>query len=328
MTLASTHDALLLDLDGTVWEGGRAVTHAVETLSELDLPRLYVTNNASKAPSVVAQQLNDLGLSTRDADVITSAQAAIMLCAQQIPAGAKVLVLGTESFRVLAEAAGFNVVSSADDKPVAVLHGHNPETGWAQLSEAALAIRAGARYFASNVDSTLPMERGLHIGNGSMVAAVTHATGVVPQVAGKPEPAMFHLAARSIGAKCPLAVGDRLDTDIAGGVAAGMDTLQVITGVSGHWDTIAAPPEWRATYLAADMRALHAEPADLAPHPEAGFSARMSGADIVLEGGHDGADAMAALRTVLSVAWHSDTAFSGTVVAGSPVADTAISSWR
>ena len=151
-------------------------------------------------------------------------------------------MVGAQSFKDLAAAAGLRVVASADDNPQAVVQGHNPETGWAQLSEAALAIQRGALYFASNLDSTLPAERGFLVGNGSMVAAVVNATGVSPSSAGKPEPAMFFLAAQSLGSTAPLAVGDRLNTDIAGGVAAGMPCLHVLTGVSKHEALLRATP--------------------------------------------------------------------------------------
>lgn len=238
MTLSSLFDALLLDLDGTVWAGELALPGSVESIVASQLPALYITNNASRGPADVAAKLRAAGLDASPEDVVTSAQAAVSLVSQNLNAGDPILVVGAPSFKDLVREAGFRVVESADEKPVAVLQGHNPETGWAQLSEAALAIANGARYVVSNLDTTLPSERGLLVGNGSMVAAVTSATGVVPTSAGKPEPAMFLQAAQRAGAKRPLAVGDRLDTDIAGAVAAGIPALHVLTGVSGP----AAPP--------------------------------------------------------------------------------------
>ena len=141
------------------------------------------------------------------------------------------------------------------------------------------------------------------VGNGSMVAAVTSATGVVPEAAGKPEPAMFTQAAKSRGMQTPLAVGDRLDTDIAGGVAAGMPALHVLTGVSGPYALLQAPPEHRPTYIAADMRGLSEPTEALAPGAQEGFEARIDGSAIVLSGGNPGASSLAALRTALDVAW-------------------------
>lgn len=326
MSLLSEYDALLLDLDGTVWEGGRAIPGAVETINGSPLPAIYVTNNASRAPEVVAEKLRAIGLdSVGAADVLTSAQAAIELAARHLQPGDRVFILGTQSFRELALAAGYRVVNSADDQPVAVLHGHNPETGWAQLSEAALAIRAGARYFASNLDSSLPTERGLLVGNGSMVAALVSATGVTPESAGKPGPAMFRSAARHLGAQRPLAVGDRLNTDIEGGNAAGMDTFQVLTGVSGPLELLRAPTHQRPTFIASSLTELHRDPADLRPGPQGGFRARMEGAELVLSGGQEDQDPLAGLRSALPVAW--DNEGFATFRAEGALAEQVISTW-
>ncbi|WP_018118975.1 HAD-IIA family hydrolase [Corynebacterium mastitidis] len=291
MTLIQRYDALLFDLDGTVWHGDVPIPGAAEALRGCD--PIYLTNNASKAPEEVQDKLAGMGFPR--GSVLTSAQAAVALAAETKP-GASALILGADSFRRLAREAGLRVVESADERPDFVLHGHSPETGWRQLSEAALAIRAGARYIASNRDTSLPSERGLMVGNGSMVAAVESATGVRAVAAGKPETRMFEQAAR--GAERPLVIGDRLDTDIAGGVAAGMDTLHVLTGVSTAWDLLTAPPEHRPTYVAEDLGGLHMEPEALRPGPREGARAYRDGDAIVVEGpAHQG------LLAALPLAW-------------------------
>lgn len=307
MALQDTYDALLLDLDGTVWEGGDAIEHAVEAINAAGVPAVYITNNASRSAAEVAQMLRAIGLQAQDNDVLTSAQAALGLAEEHLSPGDPVLVLGAPSFRDLVANAGYRVVDSADENPKVVLHGHNPETGWHQLSEAALSIARGAVYLASNLDTTLPMQRGLMVGNGSMVAAVTSATGVTPRAAGKPEPAMFLQAASALGAKHPLAVGDRMDTDIAGAVAAGIPALHVLTGVSGPLALIEAPKELRPTFIAEDMRALAQDAEQLKPSAQGGFGARVDGRDIILSHGNEGATSIQALRTVLEVAWMMDT---------------------
>ena len=240
--------------------------------------------------------------------------------------GDPVLVLGAQPFKDLVRDAGYQVTDSADAAPKAVLHGHNPDTGWAELSEAALAIRAGAVYLASNMDTTLPMERGLMVGNGSMIAAVTSATGVTPRSAGKPEPAMFHQAAERFGAKSPLGIGDRLDTDLAGGVAAGMPTLHVLTGVSGPLALLQAPPEQHPTYIGEDMRALAADPATLRPGAQGGFQARMEGDELVVDGGEEASTSVQALRTALEVIWAQPTG-PRNVRAASTEAEAALAKW-
>lgn len=303
MTFSTQYDSLLLDLDGTVWAGGEALPGAVEAVNESGIPTVYVTNNASRGPGAVAEKLQAIGLEVDPSHVLTSAQAAITLAGKYLEPGDAVFVVGADSFRDLVIEAGYRVVTSADEAPRVVLHGHSTETGWAQLSEAALAIARGAKYIASNLDTTLPLERGLHVGNGSMVAAVTSATGVVPESAGKPLPEMFNQAAALVGSQRPLVVGDRLDTDIAGGVAARMDVLHVLTGASGPIALIEAVPEERPTFISDDLSSLSVEPDSLRPGPQGGFTARVDGNDILLERGHAGATSVEALRTVLNVAW-------------------------
>lgn len=303
MSLLEFYDALLLDLDGTVWEGGRAIDGAVDTINSSGVKSMYITNNASRSPRDVADRLQAIGLDAPEQSVLTSAQSAVSLAREQFPGGARALIVGADSFRELARTAGFDVVFSADDSPDVVLHGHSPDNGWAVLTEAALAIRNGASYIASNLDTTLPTERGLAIGNGSLVAAVISATGVTPAAAGKPQPTMFTQAATMLDAERPLAVGDRLDTDIEGGNAAGMPTFQVLTGVSGPIALLEAPPEQRPTYIAKDLRDLGRPAADLIPGPQGGFTARVDRDNILLDRGADDAEPIQALRTVLEVAW-------------------------
>lgn len=343
-SVASSYDAALLDLDGTIYEGGAAIPNALEGLTEAALPMVFITNNASRAPQTVADQLNGLGYDVHADDVMTSAQAAIEMAAEIIEPGSNVFVLGAESFKQLAREAGYNLVDSADDNPAAVFQGLNREMTWKQMSEAALAVSRGARFLVSNLDTTLPSERGFLVGNGSVAAAISTTTGVAPLSAGKPKPPMFIKAAERMGAKKPLAIGDRLDTDIAGGNAAKMDTFMVVTGVSTHMDVVAAPPEHRPTLIGADMTALNRELDQARPAPQAGFTARYDGAEagvIVLSGG-DSEDprlanpaeaAVAALLTVVDVVWNSEAGRAGAVEvaqvrAEGPAAAAALAAWR
>ena len=138
------------------------------------------------------------------------------------------LIVGTESLAAEIDNVGLKPVRQWSDDPVAVVQGHSPQTGWPDLAEAALAIRGGALWVAANVDKTLPSERGLLPGNGSMVAALRAATDSEPQVAGKPEPTLLTDALSRGDFRTPLVVGDRLDTDIAGANAAGLPSLLVL----------------------------------------------------------------------------------------------------
>ncbi len=269
-TLARQHDCLLLDLDGTVFRGHEATPGAVESLAGLDARLLYVTNNASRAPQQVAEHLRELGFSGDADDVVTSAQSAARVLAAQLPADARVLVVGTEALADEVRNVGLRPVRQFAEDPVAVVQGHNPQTGWADLAEAALAVRAGALWVAANVDLTLPSERGLLPGNGSMVAALRAATGHEPQVAGKPQPTLMRDALSRGSFESPLVVGDRLDTDIAGAVSAGLPSLMVLSGVSTATDAVFAAEHERPDYIAADLRSLHvaAETLKVGPQPE------------------------------------------------------------
>ncbi|GAA1077201.1 HAD hydrolase-like protein [Tsukamurella spumae] len=294
-SLVSAYDRLLVDLDGTVYAGAVGIPGAAEALD--GLPVTYVTNNASRAPSDVARHLRDLGFQAPDAAVVTSAQAGAGLLASLVPAGTDVLVVGAPALHAEVEARGLVPVERAEDAR-AVIQGHNPETGWALLSEAALAIRAGAVWVATNTDATLPTERGLLVGNGSMVAAVMNATDRVPQVAGKPGTRILTDAVEATGARTPLVVGDRLDTDIEGGNALGVDTYLVLTGVNGVADVIRAPDLHQPTYLAATLAGLRAARAASVPGPREGWTATVDGDELIVTGAPGADPAQAAYPAV------------------------------
>lgn len=257
--MVEAFDAALLDLDGVVYRGPLAVDHAVEMIEAVrahGMRAVFVTNNANRPPSTVADQLAGLGIPASGDDVMTSALAAAALLSGDLPAGSRVLVVGGPGLREAVTAAGLEVVGSADDEPVAVVQGFAPSVGWTDLAEAVYAVQAGARYVATNLDMTIPTDRGIAPGNGTLVSAVRVATGVEPVSAGKPQPEIFRQAARRAEAERPLVVGDRLDTDLAGAVAAGMPGLLVLTGVHDGRAAVLAAPAERPRFLARDLRAL------------------------------------------------------------------------
>lgn len=264
--LVARYAAVVCDLDGVVYRGPTAVPHAVEVLGELDVPVLYATNNASRSPSDVASHLRDLGLACTPDAVATSSQAGAWLLADRLAAGSPVLAVGGAGVSVALAEAGLRPVLPADAActPVdAVLQGYGPAVTATDLAEAAYAVEGGATWVATNTDGTLPTDRGVAPGNGSLVAAVERAVGHPPHlVAGKPAPPLYLLCAGRLDLPVDrvLAVGDRLDTDIEGAVAAGMDSLLVLTGVDDLRACLAAPPQRRPTWVAPDLRALAADP--------------------------------------------------------------------
>ncbi|MDQ7808427.1 HAD-IIA family hydrolase [Amycolatopsis sp. A133] len=301
--LLAAYDAVLFDLDGTVYHGTRVIPGAPETVRaarEHGTPVRFVTNNASKAPGEVVAHLTDLGMPAEVGEVHTSAQAGVQLLKERLEPGAEVLVVGTDSLAGEVTGAGLKPVRENGDGVRAVVQGHSPDNTWAALAEACLAIRAGALWVACNVDATLPSERGLLPGNGSMVAALRTATDVEPLVAGKPQPLLFETAARSAGAEKPLVVGDRLDTDIAGAVAAGLDSLVVLSGVATPKQLIEAIPAERGTYLARDLTALTEAAEDLKIGPRPGWTTSTEGGVLTATGDGDDLDL---LRALCHTAW-------------------------
>ena len=248
-----THDAVLLDLDGVVYAGDRAVPGAPEALARLreeGTPLRFVTNNASRTPEQVAAKLVSVGVEATSEEVLGSARAAAELLVDRVglAPGSTVAVVGGTGLLRAVEEVGLRPVPVVDveDRPDAVVQGFSPDLGWAHLAAATAWVRDGVTWVASNLDLTIPTARGIAPGNGLLVHAVAEASGRRPDfVAGKPEPFLFLSAARSAGSGRPLVVGDRLDTDIAGGRAAGFTTALVLTGVHGLVDALDAAPSHR-----------------------------------------------------------------------------------
>jgi glycerol 3-phosphatase-2 len=307
--LAQEHDCLLIDLDGTVFRGRQPTEGAVQSLDEVNSRKLFVTNNASRSADEVAAHLRELGFTATAADVVTSAQSAAHLLAGQLSPDSRVLIVGTEALANEIAAAGLRPVRRYDDDPVAVVQGLSTTIGWPDLAEAALAIRAGALWVAANVDPTLPTERGLVPGNGSLVAALRTATGAEPKVAGKPSPSLLTDAVARGDFRAPLVIGDRLDTDIEGANAAGLPSLMVLTGVNTARDAVYAQPARRPTYIGQDLRCLHQVGKLLEVGPQSGWQVDVGDAAITVSAnGHDRDpenkdDGLSIVRAVASAVW-------------------------
>ncbi|MGY1581482.1 HAD hydrolase-like protein [Streptomyces sp. MN13] len=306
--LSEAYDTALLDLDGVVYAGGNAIVHAVESLAAAragGMHLAYVTNNALRTPDAVAGHLTELGIAAEASDVITSAQAVARLIAEQVPAGARVLVIGGEGLRVALREQGLVPVESAEDEPAAVVQGYGgPELPWGRFAEACYAIARGVPWFASNTDLTIPGARGIAPGNGAAVEVVRIATGAEPQVAGKPLPPMHRETILRTGAERPLVVGDRLDTDIEGAFNGDVDSLLVLTGVTDGARLLAAEPRHRPTYVDADLRGLLVGQPEVVEAGEGfrcgGWTAVAGRERLELEG--EGA-ALDGLRALCAAAW-------------------------
>ncbi|MGO4690205.1 HAD-IIA family hydrolase [Glaciibacter sp. 2TAF33] len=315
-TLLTGVDVVLADLDGVVYTGPNAIPFAVESLNRAaeTLRVGYITNNASRTDQSVADHLTELGLSVAATDVVTSPQAAVRLLAEHVPANSRILVVGGDGLVNEVEKGGFVVTRSADDEPAAVIQGFAPEVGWTELAEASFALASdtpggGIPWIATNTDWTIPVARGIAPGNGTLVSAVHSAVGRLPLVAGKPEVAIFTEAVNRFGARKPLFIGDRLDTDILGSNRAGIPAVLVLTGVDKAKQVLAADAKSRPEYIIGDLRELHRA------YPETEFSkdgtvASVAGASVRIRGNdveikREGDGGINLLRAACAVIWAS-----------------------
>lgn len=307
-------DALLVDLDGVVYRGARAIPHAVDALnaaSQRGQRVGYITNNASRTDVSVAEHLRELGLHTQPDDIVTSPQAAVRLLADQVPAGALVLVVGGAGLVDELVKAGYRVTREAADQPDAVVQGFAPDVNWIQLAEASYALQRDIPWIATNQDWTIPREGGIAPGNGTLVSAVHTATQKMAQVAGKPETPLFTAAVERFGARNPLMIGDRLDTDIRGANRAQLRSLLVLTGIDQAKQLFAAGPEDRPDYIVRDLRDLTTPyPAvEVEARPEF-VEARVGKSKVVLDGitlqvRSSGTNEIDLLRAACAAIWNS-----------------------
>lgn len=266
--LAEAYQLALLDLDGVVYRGKNPVEYAADSIRAAEAAGMtieYTTNNSSRFQHVVADQLKGFGLDVEPWQVITSSVVAARMVAKALPAGARVQVLGAEHLRDEVTRNGLTIVDGPQDRPQAVIQGWYPDMTWQMMADAAFAVEAGATYFVTNRDLTIPRELGIAPGCGSMIRAVITATGVEPVAsAGKPEAYMYD-EARELNAaeghdlvpkEASIAIGDRLDTDIEAGNRGDYDSLAVLTGVTNPTELMLAPSHLRPTFIAPDLREL------------------------------------------------------------------------
>jgi glycerol 3-phosphatase-2 len=282
--LATAYDLAMLDLDGVVYIGSKAVPGAPEHLAEVRASGMrcaFITNNASRTPHTVAEHLRDLDVAADDADVVTSAQAAARVLADRLPTSTPVAVLGAEALVDEVRLAGLEPLGVDRPEAQALVSGYGPDVLWSEVMRAAVRVRDGLWWVASNTDGSIPTSFGVAPGHGALVETVSRFAGVSPVVAGKPERPLLDETVRRIGGERPLMVGDRLDTDIAGAVNAGVDSLLVLTGVTGLAELVSARPGERPTYISRDLGGL------LAPHsaPDRSGAETRSGGWLLTEKG-------------------------------------------
>jgi len=252
------YDLTMLDLDGVVYIGRDPVPGAAEHLSAARAAGTrvaFITNNAARPPQTVADHLNALGVPATRSDVVTSAQAAAHLLLERLGPGARVVRLGGPGVEAALVEAGL-VPVGVDDDAEALVTGYGPDVLWRDIMRAAVRVRDGLSWVACNADLTIPTGFGVAPGHGVLVETISRFSGVDADVAGKPQRPLLDETIRRLGGERPLMVGDRLDTDIEGAHNTGVDSLLVLTGVTGLAELVGAPAEHRPTYLAPDLAGL------------------------------------------------------------------------
>ncbi|TMM04135.1 MAG: HAD-IIA family hydrolase [Actinobacteria bacterium] len=242
--LVSTYDHVLLDLDGCVWIGEECTPEAPEAIAELRAAGkslAFLTNDPRHSPEEYVRKLWSLGLRASLEEVVTVGAAIQHLLADRAR-GASVYVIGAPAiFRHVADA-GMRIVNGTDrasEARLVVIAGHD-DFHFSELRAATQAVLGGAEMIAAGRDRTFPAQDGLWPGTGAIVAALEYATDSEARVVGKPDPQMFRTALDRLGPGPALVIGDRIDSDLAGAAAAGLDAAIVLTGVSSREEAEAA----------------------------------------------------------------------------------------
>ncbi len=255
----SRYDHVVLDLDGCVWVGDACTRGAPEAISELRAAGkglMFLTNDARRSPEEYVRKLWSLGLRASLEEVVTVGGSIQHLLAER-GAGRATYVIGSPAiFRHVADS-GQRIVNGTDGESEAelvVIAGHD-QLGFEELRVATQAVLAGAEMVAAGRDRTFPANDGLVPGTGAIVAALEYATEKTATAVGKPEPQIFFTALDRLGPGKTLVVGDRIDSDLVGASAAGLDAAIVLTGVSSRAEAeLAADPA--PVMIAEDLKAL------------------------------------------------------------------------
>jgi 4-nitrophenyl phosphatase len=237
---------LVIDMDGVLWRGSEPISGLQELFTFLDqyhIEFILATNNASQTPEQYVAKLAGFNVEVPPERVLNSAQVAAAYLSTIAPPGTHVYAIGQAGTRRALEQHGFVLADETGSGATHVVVGWDRQLTWDKLRTAALLIQAGAGFIGTNPDTSFPTERGPVPGNGAQLAALEAATGVTPIVVGKPEPWMYEEAMRRMKARpeTTAVIGDRLDTDIAGGARAGLTTVLVLSGISTEADLTASP---------------------------------------------------------------------------------------
>ena len=247
---------LIIDMDGVLWRGEIAMPNMpqfFETLRRLGINFVLATNNAAKSGLEFTQKLARLGTTVSVDEILTSSQATASHLARHTP-NARIYVVGEDGLKSELRAKGLAVVEPVDwESADHVVVGIDRTLTYTKLCDACLLIRGGATFIGTNPDVTFPGERGIVPGNGAIVQLLRASTNVEPLIIGKPQPTMMILSMERMGGTPhdTAVLGDRLDTDILGGINAGLTSIMVTSGVNSRAE--AETGTIRPDYIFADI---------------------------------------------------------------------------
>ena len=249
---------LIIDMDGVLYRGKEAIPGAgdfLDFLRKRGIGFVLATNNSTRTPQQYVDKLTGMGVRVRPDEILTSAQATAGYLATIAPPGTRIFFVGMDGLWTALREAGFEFV---EDQAEYVVAGMDFTICYERLAQAALQIRAGARFIGTNADRTFPSERGIVPGAGALMAFLEAATGVTPTIIGKPGTALLEQAMVRMGARpaSTAVLGDRLETDILAGRRAGLPTLLVLSGVTDR--AMLAESELQPDLVFDDVAHLHA----------------------------------------------------------------------
>ncbi|MGE5073813.1 MAG: HAD-IIA family hydrolase [Anaerolineae bacterium] len=252
---------LVLDMDGVLWKDMSTIGDLARVFGRMHAAGLKVTlatNNATMTVDQYLKKLAGFGVALEPWQIVTSSHGVAATLSKEFPEKGLVFVVGEAGVIDALCEAGFQTITDPEDGTpvVAVVGSMDRALSYRKLSRAMTHLRAGARFYGTNPDATFPTPAGLVPGAGSMIAAIQTASGVAPVIIGKPSPFMFQLCAERMGLPMNeiLSVGDRLETDVAGGQAVGARTAVVLSGVSTREQVAAWKPQ--PDIIAPDLTAL------------------------------------------------------------------------
>lgn len=232
----------ILDMDGVLVRGSQAIPGAqqfIERLIETGTRFAVLTNNPMYTPRDLQYRLESVGLKVPYESLYTSAMATAQFLSTQMPGGSA-YVIGESGLTTALHDVGYVFT---DRNPDYVVIGDTTNYNFERISKAVRLIASGARFIATNPDTSGPSEKGLEPACGAMAALIEAATGIKPYFIGKPNPLMMRSALRFLGAHSEetVMVGDRMDTDVVAGMESGMETILVLTGVTREEDVSKFP---------------------------------------------------------------------------------------